>query len=230
MSKIYGYKESDLKLLAKMAKERGGKSLKWTFGEFSRITGKSKGTARNMYYALAKACDKDSLLQTEFMGETGFNVSVIEKFSLQEEKELIKKILIGESLGKSVRKTIIELSNGDLKVALRYQNKYRNCLKNKSELFALCERELIEEGLLSSSFATERAKKCLPQEVFSKLEREVEKLVNKIKMVAVKESKQLGERVKQLERENLLLKRQLFSCGKQKVINYLKSPEKKMIN
>jgi capsular polysaccharide biosynthesis protein len=52
-------------------------------------------------------------------------------FTKEEEKELIKQILTLKSQGVSVRRAVYQLANNDVKKALRYQNKYRNALKNK---------------------------------------------------------------------------------------------------
>ena len=58
MDKIYGFKQKDVELLIKYLKDRQNASLSKEFARFAADTGKSKGTVRNMYYAIAKRAAK----------------------------------------------------------------------------------------------------------------------------------------------------------------------------
>ena len=54
MEGIYGYKEKDVIGLAKFIDERKGQSLSKTFESYAVISGKAKGTVRNLYYGILK--------------------------------------------------------------------------------------------------------------------------------------------------------------------------------
>lgn len=59
MDKIYGFKQKDVEKLIKYLDGKQGGSLSKAFEEFAAATGKSKGTVRNMYYAVAKKSRED---------------------------------------------------------------------------------------------------------------------------------------------------------------------------
>ena len=131
MNKIYGYKEKDVKNLYAFLKENEEKSLSDIFYLFGEKTGKSKGTVRNLYYAMAKKSREDKSFRGEFTGGDILTVKTNEKFKSSEEKELLDKIFALKAQGMSVRSAVNALSGGDMKLALRYQNKYRNAMKKK---------------------------------------------------------------------------------------------------
>ena len=133
MEKIYGYKEKDVIQLAKFINGRKDKTLTKTFNEFAVEHGKSKGTVRNLYYAIAKLSNKDQEFCDKYLNGQPIFVSEVENFSKEQEMELVKKVLLLKHQGKSVRNAINLLANGDAKLALRYQNKYRNFIKTKRE-------------------------------------------------------------------------------------------------
>lgn len=230
MKKIYGYKSSDMLALANLVKERGEVPLSRVFEQFSKTHGKAKGTVRNMYYALAKACQNEDYA-SEYLGGENLKVSVIEKFSLEEEKTLLKKVILGVNAGKSVRKIIIESSNGDMKMALRLQNKYRN-LKSDADLYATCVNELIASGLLSNDFATKTVKPKLKDGVYETLQKEIDKLLERIKTSYAKETEKLKTRICALETENLSLKRGAYLEDREKsgFIKFLKKDGNDAVN
>ena len=86
MSKIYGYKEQDVKSLYAFIKENEGTSLTEVFKRFSERSGKSKGTVRNLYYAMAKKSREDDAFRKEFLGGEVFTVKKNEKFDKKEDK------------------------------------------------------------------------------------------------------------------------------------------------
>ena len=230
MKKIYGYKESELFALANEVKVRGETPLARVFEKFAKTHGKAKGTVRNMYYALAKAC-KDQDYSKDYLNGGNLNVSVIEKFTLEEEKSLLKKVILGINAGKSVRKIIIEISNGDMKKALRLQNKYRN-LKADGTLYSTCVNELIASGLLEKDFATKIVKPKLSGGVYETLQKEIDKLIERIKSGYAKENEKLKSRISVLEMENLSLKRQSYfsDAEKKRVIDFLKKEDNGAVN
>lgn len=215
MSKIYGYKEKDIIALAEFIRSEKGKSLSDKFALFSEKYNKAKGTVRNLYYALAKQSNIDNEFCQKYLGGVPLSVCKVESFSPEEEKELIKKILISKKEGKSARSAIMELANGDGKLALRYQNKFRNALKNNPRLIAEIVKELKDNGQEVENFSSKKViKNLLSDKQMERLKNEINSLVGKIALKTQKENERLKERVSVLERENLRLSSLLYSDGK----------------
>ena len=213
MEKIYGYKEKDVIGLAEFIKNRGTRSLSAVFEKYGAQTGKAKGTVRNLYYALAKYSHKDEEFCKRYLNGKPITVSKIVEFNEREEKELVKKILTAKSLGKSCRSAIMELSGGDGKVALRYQNKFRNAVKNKPELIKEISCELKEQGY-NVSERQKPIKEYISDTQFNRLKGEINNLVARIALKTKKENEYLKERVTVLERENLKLYSLLYGENK----------------
>ena len=149
MEKIYGYKEKDIVALAEFIKDKGEISLTNAFERFGVLNGKAKGTVRNLYYALAKKSNEDKDFCQKYLSGKPIKISKIVEFTVQDEKDLIKNIIVQKSTGKSVRSIIMDMAKGDAKTALRYQNKYRNTIKNNPNLIAEIVSEVNREGNLS---------------------------------------------------------------------------------
>ncbi len=207
MDKIYGYKMQDVTLLAEYLKNRGNGSLTSIFADYGQKYGKAKGTVRNLYYALAKKSVEDQAFCQKYLQGKPLAVSKIVEFDAREEKQLIKKILQDKSEGKSVRSSIMQMANGDGKIALRYQNKYRNAVKNKPSLIDEAIKELREEGCDLSLLTLDKVAVDGQENErqISQLKREIDGLVNKIAIKIRKENQALKERVCALEKENLKL-------------------------
>ena len=204
MEKIYGYKEKDIVALAEFIKDKKQISLSNAFEKFGILNGKAKGTVRNLYYALAKRSNEDNAFCQKYLGGKPIKISKIVEFTVQDEKDLIKNIILKKNLGKSVRSIIMEMANGDAKLALRYQNKYRNAIKNSPELVAEIISEINSEGNLSIEIEKE-PKNIISDLQFTKLKNEIDSLVQKISSKIKKENQYLKERVARLENENLKL-------------------------
>lgn len=74
----------------------------------------------------------------------GLKVNKIVAFNECETDALVKKVLTGVTFGKSVRRAISEISDGE-KEALRNQNKYRNTLKRDKPRVERLRKEIISE-------------------------------------------------------------------------------------
>ena len=215
MNKIYGYKEKDVIGLAEFIKARKKESLSDIFSLYAKSSGKAKGTVRNLYYALAKTTKTDEVFCKKYFDRKPLSVGKIEGFSQDEEKQLVKKILLGKKEGQSVRSIIMELSEGDAKLALRYQNKFRNALKNKPRLIAEIVKELKDEGQEIGLYSRlNNPADYISEKQLLALKREINNLVEKISLKAKKENEILRERVSVLERENLRLSTLLYGDGK----------------
>ena len=205
MEKIYGYKENDIIALAEFIKQRGEVSLSSLFEKFGAINGKAKGTVRNLYYALAKRSNEDKEFCQKYLGGKPIKISKIIEFTEQDEKALIKTIIEQKHLGRSVRSIIMEMANGDAKLALRYQNKYRNAIKNNSGLISEIVGEINSQGNNFYIEIEKQPKNIISDVQFNKLKNEIDSLVQKISSKIKKENEYLKERVARLESENLKL-------------------------
>ncbi len=211
MEKIYGYKEKDIIGLAEFLKNRGGESLSNTFTKYALIHGKAKGTIRNLYYAVAKRSNIDKEFCDKYLGGKPLAINNACEFNAGEEKELVKQILIERQKGKSVRSVIMCLADGDAKKALRYQNKFRNLVKNKPDLIAEIISKIKEEGKTNVSIGLE--KPCvspITEQQFNKLKTEIDSLIGKISSKLKKENEYLKERIGILQNENLKLTALLY--------------------
>ena len=130
MSKLSKEKINELLTAAEKAinEER---SLSAVFKNFAEKNGRAKGGIRNLYYSLLKAGKDDPALIEKYPSLKNLKAEKNNAFTEREEKELFMKVQEGVKRGKSVRKTIKELARGDEKTALRYQNKYRNMMKER---------------------------------------------------------------------------------------------------
>ncbi len=228
MEKIYGYKEKDIVGLAEFLKNRRGESLSSTFTKYALINGKAKGTIRNLYYALAKRSNTDKEFCDRYLDGKPIEINNIATFDCQEEKNLVRKILIERQNGKSVRSIIMGLADGDAKVALRYQNKFRNLLKNKPDLIAEVIGEIKSEGK-DGLFERENKpyKSLLSEQQFNKLKTEIDALIMRISSKLKKENEYLKERIGVLENENFKLVALLYGKEKSGAKKYFKSSKQK---
>ena len=201
MNKIYGFKENRVREFSEYLLKRGNsQKLTQTFSEYSALSGMSKGTVRNMYYALAEACKKDEEIQKAYLGDRVINVSKAEVFSIEKEKDLVKKVLWGKICGKSIRKTVYELADGNDKLALRYQNKFRNVTKDKPNLIDEMSAEVEKETGESYDY-----RKHTGEFVYKRLEKEINALVDRISTDVKKENADLKLKVAALTEENIKL-------------------------
>ena len=213
MDKIYGYKEKDILGLARFIKERKGKTLTEIFERYGAEIGKAKGTVRNMYYALAKYCEKDKQFCEKYLNGMPIKVGKIVGFGKDEERELVKKILLAKKDGRSARSAINELSGGDMKTALRYQNKFRNAVRSNTRLVAEVISEIRGESGDFSYAERSKAENLIPDAQFKKLKNDIDNLFGKISLKLRRENAYLKERIGTLEMENMRLSNLLYGNG-----------------
>ncbi len=233
MDKIYGYKEKDIIGLAEFLKENKNQSLSSTFLKYSVINGKAKGTVRNLYYALAKKSNEDKEFCDKYLDGKPLFISKIVEFNHCEEKELIKKILLERQKGRSVRSAIMELASGDGKVALRYQNKYRNVIKNKPLLVSQIVEEIKKDGqVIKVDLKNEQTQNIISKTQFDKLKSEIDNLVGRICAKLRKENDYLKQRIGVLETENLKLLSLLYQNDKNSEASkyFITTKQKQFIN
>lgn len=203
MEKIYGYKRKDIIGLAEFLHQRGNASLTETFEKYAVLHGKAKGTVRNLYYALAKRSNEDKEFCDAYLGGNPIKVGKITEFDYNEERDLIKNILLLKTQTKSVRGAIMKLANGDGKIALRYQNKFRNAIKNKPELITQIVNQLKADGKkIDLDFNENKEQSIVSDLQFNRLKCEINAMINRIALKEKKENQLLKERIAILEREN----------------------------
>lgn len=149
MSKLYGYKEEDVKNLYEYVKSHDKMPLAKAFFIYGNIYGKSKGTVRNLYYAMAKKSREDEAFSKEFCGGEKLPVKSNVKFNAEEQASLMQKISELTEKGYSVRHAVAILSGGDATLALRYQNKYRN-VKAKTKPKNMSKQEELKRKLFGN--------------------------------------------------------------------------------
>ena len=115
---------------------KAGRPLKTVFEEVAKKTGRKPNSIRNYYYARLK--------EDENLVPGGENAAFV-PFTEEEIDMLLREVLTCQAKGISVRACTLALGNGDTKVMLRYQNKYRAIVKNDPErikrVLAQLERE-----------------------------------------------------------------------------------------
>ena len=183
-----GYTENQTKELITQAYEgqEKGISLSKVFENFAQKYGKARGSVRNYYYFLVKQAKEDSSLTQKYPELKKLTSSKNISFTKLEEESLLQAVNEGVMQGKSIRKTIIDLSCGDQKLALRYQNKYRNLCKNQEPKKAFPKDKLL--GELSSKINN------LVEKIGRSLREENEKLLKKNKEL-LKENKKLKKQI-----------------------------------
>lgn len=237
MEKIYGYKESDIIGLAELIKGKGNKSLSQVFESYALKSKKAKGTVRNLYYAIAKLSNNDQEFCDKYLNGKALHVDKIVEFDKTDEEQLLKKVLMGKKEGRSVRSVIMEMARGDGKVALRYQNKYRNVVKNRPNLVSkiIAEIKGDEELIYSERLNTNqiyKTKRVSVENLIAKLRSEIDTIIIKSTYKTQKENEFLKERVSNLEKENARLSKILFkeNCSKTALKSLNRTDGKSLIN
>jgi hypothetical protein len=213
MHKINGYTEEEARTLVKYITEgkRKGKTLTYLFETYGLQYGRAKGSVRNYYYALMKNERGDERI-VQLLDGTSLSVEKIREFTEEETDAAIRSILQEKSKGLSVRRAIFNLAQGDDKLMLRLQNKYRNTLKKEPERIAKAAREL---GLTQDAEKVEKAQKtrnervpALPDKDFlrRRLENEINALYDRLAQGLKEENERLRAENQQLKAENQSLK------------------------
>lgn len=101
-----------------------GEPLRSVFERMAERLGRKPNSIRNFYYAQLKQGQEPELKRAP----------PFEPFSQGEVRELLRAVLAARAEGKSVRACVQEMADGDKSKMLRYQNKYRSCLKTRPSL------------------------------------------------------------------------------------------------
>ena len=212
MNKINGYTEEEAKSLVEFIKEgkQKGKTLTYLFETYGLQKGRAKGSVRNYYYTLMKNEKGDERI-VKLLDGSELSVEKIKEFTEEETDETIRNILAEKSKGLSVRRAIFNLAQGDDKLMLRLQNKYRNTLKKEPCRIAAIAADmgLSEEVARGRTSGKEKEDKPrLPDRDFlrRRLENEINALYDRLAQALKAENARLREENEQLKEENERLK------------------------
>ena len=212
MNKINGYTEEEAKNLVEFIKagKQKGKTLTYLFATYGLENGRAKGSVRNYYYALMKNEKKDERI-VKLLDGSELSVEKIREFTPEETDEALRSILAEKSKGLSVRRAIFNLANGDDKLMLRLQNKYRNTLKKQPERIVEIAQELGLNEEAERVRKTEEPKKertVLPDRDFlrRRLENEINALYDRLAQALKTENERLRVENAKLKEENERLK------------------------
>ena len=195
MNKINGYTEEEAKTLVEYIYngKKAGKTLSGLFASYAQKTGRAKGSVRNYYYALLRSTGDERV--KKMLSGKNLSAEKIMPFSEEETDEILKRILEQKSRGVSVRRAVLNLSGGDDKLMLRYQNKYRNVISKQPERV---EKIMRENGIEGGG-----------DEIRKKIEDEINGLYNRLASSLKEENKKLTALLKKLTDENSLLRLQI---------------------
>ena len=195
MNKINGYTEEEAKSLVEYIYngKKAGKTLSGLFASYAQKTGRAKGSVRNYYYALLRSTGDERV--KKMLSGKNLSAEKIMPFSEEETDEILKRILEQKSKGVSVRRAVLNLSGGDDKLMLRYQNKYRNVISKQPERI---DRIMRENGIEGGG-----------DEIRKRIEDEINGLYNRLAQSLKEENKKLTALLKKLTDENSLLRLQI---------------------
>lgn len=215
MVKISDSQKKNLFSSALDAKTRG-ENLDRVFEDFAVKTGRAKGSVRNFYYSTLKRAEVDETLRKKYLGNASLTANKIVGFSESESDDLLEKVLLGVTFGKSVRRVIAEISP-DGKTALRNQNKYRNLLRlERARVERVMQKIFAEYGKCANPFS----KRACQNENLSTLKKEINSLFDKIGQKLKVENESLKEQIKLLKEENALLVKRLNESEKSPLKEY----------
>mgnify|MGYP002515182495 CR=1 FL=1 len=137
-----GWSEMENQLLWETADEaqQQGLPLKAVFERIAEQTGRRPNSIRNYYYAAVKSGEAPSDVPTG-------RAAPFTPFTPEETDDLLRRILMAQGQGISVRACVTALSGGDRALALRLQDKYRALLKSHPDQVLRVLQALRDEGL-----------------------------------------------------------------------------------
>lgn len=187
MNKINGYTEEEATGLIEYiyTGKNAGKTLSYLFETYGKEHSRAKGSVRNYYYSLLKLKDDERV--NRLLEGKDLQAGVIRPFTEEETDEMLKRIFAEKRKGYSVRRAIMNVANGDGRLMLRMQNKYRNLLKKQPERL---EKAAREAGIVGQSDFLQR-----------KLEREIDALYSRIAFDLRQENEMLKAQLENLRKE-----------------------------
>ena len=234
--KILGWDISEIKILMNLVSKREEKSLVEVFDNFAKQTNRKTFSVRNFYYKLLELANIDDKI-AQVLNKNGIeNAEIRTNHFSSTETENLLRILLNNEKNISVRRACMELAKGDDTLMMRYQNKYRNALKNQPELVSRILDELKSKHIrvrevepnnimvmpLAKQLITEKeiqslfgglirlVKKSAEQEISTQLKREAE-FANTALQNSLIDLRRKEILIKELQEQNLILKTKLAS-------------------
>ena len=234
--KILGWDISEIKILMNLVSKREEKSLVEVFDNFAKQTNRKTFSVRNFYYKLLELANIDNKI-AQVLNKNGIeNAEIRTNHFSSTETENLLRVLLNNEKNISVRRACMELAKGDDTLMMRYQNKYRNALKNQPELVSRIVDELKSKQIrvrevepnnimvmpLAKQLITEKeiqslfgglirlVKKSAEQEISTQLKREAE-FANTALQNSLIDLRRKEILIKELQEQNLILKTKLAS-------------------
>lgn len=204
--KMNGYFLKEVKELIAFLQEgkKSGKTLSALFAQYGKKAGRAAGSVRNFYYKLLKTEHKEV---QELLQKSALHAEEIVPFTEEEVDAMLLAILQEKAKGYSIRRAILNITEGDGKKMLRYQNKYRNLLRDEPDRIAKMAKEV--------GVTWREGRVYKQRQMHRRLQEELTALYSKIAEGFQFENERLKESLLQLEAENAELKNQ------SKVVNIL---------
>ena len=118
------------------------------FEEIARRSGLKSNTIRNYYYRYIHANNKAVMMDTEdSAGSLNRDDAIGRPFTEAETKALMREMLTAQARGESVRGCASRLGNGDKRMLIRFQNKYRSIVAREPEYVKNLIKEIEAEGI-----------------------------------------------------------------------------------
>lgn len=133
-----GWKEKEISQLREAVHQAGGSGepLRGVFERVGKTLGRKPNSVRNFYYACLKREDSDQAP----------HAAPFQTFTAEEVRALMREVLAARANGISVRACVQRMADGDRKLMLRYQNKYRSVLKSRPSIVREIMAEMTEAG------------------------------------------------------------------------------------
>lgn len=133
-----------------------GKSLSLLFENYAQQSGRKPNSVRNYYYAELSNLEQDTNRAKQLNIDITLHQKCEQKaFNEDETNHIVSEILRLKSLGYSVRKACLKLSDGNLSEMVRLQNKFRTVIKNNPNIVENC-----KQGLKQKGFIIEEKQEC----------------------------------------------------------------------
>lgn len=117
------------------------------FEEIARRSGLKSNTIRNYYYRYLHVNEEMTQADTKNIGESNQEKDIGRPFTDEETRELMREMLIAQGRGESVRGCANRLGNGNKRMLIRYQNKYRSIIAREPQYVESIIKELEDEGI-----------------------------------------------------------------------------------
>ena len=177
------WSDEEVKSLFNTVEEKRGKgeSLKNAFSMHAQKFHRKGNSVRNYYYHEVDNLQKDDARRTRLNIDLKKHIkNRLVPFSKEQEEKFLSEVKALTDKGMSVRSACFKLSNGDMTLMTRLQNKFQNLKKEKTEnkdnIITFKSRKMLTDADINSLFAglVKLVKKNAYEEVNVKIKEEKE--------------------------------------------------------